>query len=478
MRRSIHRRAVVFLLAALVLILVGCKPTLKYSGIEQLHYSVQTQADLEHLDEYPDLKALDLSGSTLDPTTLSAWVAIHPWIDIHYTIAVGNQDVPNDAVELTLSDEPVTFDELMDILSFFPDLTSLTMHNPSLTTDELAALEKQYHNLSIRYTCDLLGQTWDGQVESMDLSGMRSADVSTVCQKLAMFPALTDVELMDNNGNCALTPEDVQLLMQDNPQVRFHYVFTLFGQTVSTADETLTYTDCTIGDAGVSQLRQALQILPACTELKLDNCGIGNDTLMQLQQDYPDIKIVWRVNVDGQNVYTDIEALTLSKSFTNQDIDSLRCLRNLKYLRVRATGLTDYSFVSDMPQLEALLASKTHLTDLTPLAGCTNLQWLELADCEELRDLSPLKDLPNLKYLNISNTAVTDLSVLDHLPLVRLMCLNSSVPADQRTAAEAAHPNALVRFGTGYNYGYGWYYSDYQRTPSEYYEMLCKAFES
>ncbi|HEY2841389.1 MAG TPA: hypothetical protein VGJ26_19685 [Pirellulales bacterium] len=57
--------------------------------------------------------------------------------------------------------------------------------------------------------------------------------------------------------------------------------------------------------------------------------------------------------------------------------------------------------------------------DLTPLAGLTHLQWLDL-DGTSVKDLTPLAKMKSLEWLWLSRTQVSDLS-----PLVRLKNLKS-----------------------------------------------------
>lgn len=468
--------AAIILTSLLGVLLAGCKPTPKYSGIESLEYVVETEADLIHLDEYPDLKRLDLSGSTLDHVVLGDWIAIHPWIDITYTIPIGDQLVSCEAVELTVPKDQSGCEELLQNLKYLPALKKLHLENTSLTAEQVAAIEDAYRDLEVSFTMELAGDSLDGRITSVDLSRLTAGDAETAARQLAGFPNLTDVYLSDADGASGLTPADVETLLQATPHIQYHYTFELFGKTVSTTDTALEFTDTDIGNHGVDILRQALDIMPGCTYLKLDNCGIDNDILAGLKQEYPGLVTAWRVDFGGQKLMTDIEALRIEEEITDADTGVLDYFTSLKYLIVDNGSLTDFSFLESMPLLEAVTLSKTKLSTLEPLSGCTQLQWLEIADCELLTDLSVAKNFTRLRYLNISNTGITDLSSLRELPLEYLMCLNSEMPTEQRLAAKSDHPNALVRFGSGYNYGYGWWYRDYNKNPTDYYEKLCKIF--
>lgn len=468
----------VWLLAALMItVFTGCQPKYKYSGIEELSYIVETEKDLVHLDEYPDLKRLDLSGSTLDHVRLGDWIAIHPWIDITYSIPVGGREYRSDTAEISLSNTEANYEELMQSLKYLPELCRLTLHNPAMTPQQIAALEKKYEDVEVSYTADLLGQTLDGRIETLDLSHISGEDVPALIGQLNMFAYLTEVELTDESGRSSLSPDQAKLLMEARPDISFHYVFDLFGKKISTTAEKLEYVNVPIGNDGVEQLRQALNILPDCSYLKLDSCGIDSEILAKLRQEFPGVNIVWRVYAGEESLLTDVQVLKFGHELKDDNCADLAYCTQVKHLYIDSGNLTDFSFIASMPLLESATLSRTYLSDLSSLAGCSNLVWLEIAECSRLKDLSPLKDLPNLKYLNVSKTGVEDLSVLKELPLTNLMCLNSKVPQDQRDAAQADHPDALVRFGTGYDYGYGWRFEDYNRTPCEYYKMLDDIFD-
>jgi hypothetical protein len=65
------------------------------------------------------------------------------------------------------------------------------------------------------------------------------------------------------------------------------------------------------------------------------------------------------------------------------------------------------------------------LTDLSLLAGLTNLQYVNLSHTL-VSDLSPLAGLTNLQYVNLSHTPVTDLSPLAGLANLRFLDLTST----------------------------------------------------
>ncbi|HUT76821.1 MAG TPA: hypothetical protein VM285_04000, partial [Polyangia bacterium] len=76
----------------------------------------------------------------------------------------------------------------------------------------------------------------------------------------------------------------------------------------------------------------------------------------------------------------------------------------------------DLSVLPRCTHLENLFVGFSDLVDLKPLAGLSKLRRLDLRFIDKLADLSPLAGLSNLEYLNVTGTAVTDLSPLVKLP--------------------------------------------------------------
>ena len=168
--------------------------------------------------------------------------------------------------------------------------------------------------------------------------------------------------------------------------------------------------------------------------------------------------------------------LRMPNTLTDKSAAVLQYCNKIKYLDVNGSKISDISFIANMPDLECAILSVTTITDLSPLAGCPNLVWLELANCTRLKDLSPLSSLQNLKYLNISVTKVKDLSPLNDLNLERLKCARTSTPKKDVEAFESSHPNCRTT-NTGSALGQGWRYEDAnQKTMFSYYEQLVKIF--
>ena len=105
------------------------------------------------------------------------------------------------------------------------------------------------------------------------------------------------------------------------------------------------------------------------------------------------------------------------------DISVLKDAKNLQelYLRSCSVSDTDITVLAGLTNLTRLsVAENRDLSDLSPLAGLTNLTWLDLRTCS-ISDVSPLSGLTNLKWVNLERNNVSDFSPLDGLPELTTM---------------------------------------------------------
>lgn len=442
---------------------------------------VVTEEDIAQLEDYPNLKRLDLSGSTCYDQIL-VYMAIHPEVAVTYTVPLGETTVCNTDSEIALPANTYDYSTLANNLPYLPELVTLHLPKTSLLFYEMTALMEAFPALEIDYTVDLLGTEYPKDTKELNLSFLSPAQVEEAAVPLALLFQLEYVELMTSGNQSKLDKADVKVLVDAAPHANFHYVFTFYGKTLSTTDERVEFRNYNIGDRGETELRAVLDIMTGCTYFKLDNCKISNTILDTIRDDYRDkgIKIVWRVYF-GQygkyNALTDTEKIRAVYNVSDKDCHDLRYCEDVKYIDMGHNDyLTDWSFLGHMPNLEILIASGCGVKSLEGIENCKKLEFLELAYCSYLKDISPLRGCESLKYLNLSYTGVSDLMPLDGLPLERFVCLKARVAPAEQEIFMAIHPDCWTRFLGSQPYGIGWRYDDNGMTYSEIYRKIRDIF--
>ena len=80
---------------------------------------VVTEKTIRELDEYPNLKVLDLSGSTCY-TAIMVYIQNHPQVDVTYTVDFGGTSAFNWSEDISLPDDGMTFPMLRTNLIYLP----------------------------------------------------------------------------------------------------------------------------------------------------------------------------------------------------------------------------------------------------------------------------------------------------------------------------------------------------------------------
>ena len=486
------------LVCALLLALVGCgkepekdpKPT-DPQIITELTMVVDENT-IQQLDSYPDLKKADLTGSTCYEA-LAAYAATHPNIQVIYTVDLGGITIGNHETDVVLNDGAYQFDKLLANLQYLPNLKSVSLKATRLNAVQVKALKQAYPGLAIDCTIRLNGVELGADTTELNLSAITDEQVDIYIDRLALLPNLQRLELMTADGKCNLSKDSIQKLQEAFPDVLVNYIyeFEFFGQILSTDAERVEFVDVTMGDAAEPQIRQALDKLVNCTYFKLDNCGLSNETMARIRDDYPHIKIVWRVFQENKNRswLTDTEVLRAVYGISDSNSDFMKYCTDVKYMDLGHNTMSDLSFCAYMPNLEIAILSGSNIKDLSPLSNCKKLEFLEIAWCGHVTDVSPLAACDSLKYLNIGHTSIKNVETLVGLDLELLSYVNSGNKAGMTEAKwkdiQKQMPNCTITYSplkdsNAFPYGVGWRYTKeplYASNFTECYKKVRQVFD-
>lgn len=389
-------------------------------------------------------------------------------------VLLGGGEIALDAREVTLTAGSFTQEELRAAMERLPGLEKIILPETDLSPREIRKLRDT--GLTVEYTVNLCGQIVPGDAAALDLSGIKQNQLPQVLEKLPLLPDLTEVELMSAAGKSDLSKKDVRALMDAVPAARFHYEFDLFGQHLSTLDTRVVYDSVDIGNEGVPEVREAMDIMTDCEYFLLDSCGIDNEQMAQLRDEHPEMKVVWRVFFKDCNLRTDAHVVRVTFELNDTNCMPLKYCTEAVYVDLGHNDkMTECGYLAYMPNLECIILSGAAVKDITPFANCKNLVWVELVFCGRITDISVFKDHPTMRFLNISRTSVSDISMLDNVPLERFNCMAPVSAYAQRHFREM-HPDCISVFYGVQPYGYGWRYNDTGFTFFDYYQHMRDVF--
>lgn len=325
-------------------------------------------------------------------------------------------------------------------------------------------------------TVEILGKEYDLSETYLDLSDMTPEDITEVIGIISEMPELSEVNLMPGEDEPSLSFEAVTVLKEALPDVHFIYEFDLYDQHISTEDTEVCFIKAEIGNEGEQTIRQALNILDKCEYFLLDDCGIDDEIMAGIREDYPGTKVVWRVHVGWKSALTDDQVIRMTHGINDSMTGPLQYCNEVIYMDLgHDSGITDISFIENMPDLECLILSDAQFADLTPLTGCSKLTWLELVSCYHIQNLSVIADMDSIKYLNISYTHTSDIGGIMDMNLDRFSCIGNPLSRESFDEYAEAHPDCICVY-SGNPYGYGWRYNDYGYTFFDYYARMREVF--
>ena len=458
----------------------------KYANdTESLTVSELTLEDVEFIGTYfPNLRKLDASQCEQYDVLAVAEATLNG-CEVIYDVDLGVVAIDHNAASLeTGFSETDDFEKLLTNLVYLPKLQSLKLTDPALSLEQVESLRAAYPQLAVTHTVEVYGLEYDVQTtEELDLSGITGQDVAEVAEQIKKLPNLTYVNLNPENGIGALSLEDVKNLMEAVPEVTFAFTFDFYGHELSTADEEVHIKNTKIGDEGEQNIRNALDLLKNCRRFVLENCQISNETMAKLRDDYRDrTKIVWRIYYGKGTTMTDAEVIRAVYDLVDDNCHNLIYCEDAKYMDIGHNEWLDgCEFVSGMKSLEYVIISGAPIKSLEPFRNCKNLKLLEAAFCEYITDVSPLAECTNLQMLNISNTHVTDLTPLDKLPLTHLCVRNNPsgrcrLTQEEQDRVMQQHPDCWISFSGPQPYGVGWRYGEDELAPLDHYKVIRTVF--
>ena len=317
--------------------------------------------------------------------------------------------------------------------------------------------------------CVIMGKSYPLNIESIDLRGLNDTLVDETAVQLKRLTKLKTVTL-GSWEESPVTWGKMNELHTACPQAAIDYESSIYGKTFNLSDEEMDLKYVSIKDEG-----RLLKLITACmtnlTFLDMDTAGVSDEKMAELRDSLPNTEVVWRVWFgDAYSVRTDVERILASQPSHGGMLDrynseALKYCTDVKYLDVgHNDALDDISFVAYMPKLEVAILAMDNWSDATPLASCTELEYLEM-QTTLCTDLSPLSGLKNLRHLDIAYIVdLEDISPLYSLTELERLWVgsNNRVPKEQIEQMRAAAPNCEVN-DTVYDDPTGgrWRYVDY-----------------
>lgn len=422
----------------------------------------------------------DMTGKSY--SEIEAYMAEHPKVKVTYSVTIDGGAEPltlnesSSAVSL-VSDAQV--DHLLSQAEYLQNLTQIDFGTLPVSVDALDSIHAAFPNAVLNYThIRVFGEELSTEVTELDWSNVTAEQMDEAINALDLFPNVTHINLIAADGSTKLSIDDALRFIEHRPELTLDFAFDLFGQHVTTDMERLEYFKVHIGDEGLVEIRKILPMMYNLNYLKLDWCDTTDEAMAQLRDDFPEIKVVWRVFFSVFNCLTDTYKIWAVHGLMDKQIGPLKYCTEVRYLDLGHNYFTDLDFMNYMPHLKVAIVAIGQLKDIEGIRNCKELEYLEIFSNPFIDDLSPLEGLTNLEYLNISNMPIKDLSPLDNM--TKLKKVNSTmnfIPQEEIDRFKELHPDCDSTFLTaGDPTDFGWRYINTPngRVKSDRYALLTK----
>ena len=323
---------------------------------------------------------------------------------------------------------------------------------------------------------DLCGKHYSKSAVVIDLRGASTADINTFYSVAPFLSQLRSVDL-GNDVDSFFSWEEIRSLQEAAPDAEFLYSFHLYEKEFTLSDSVMDLNHIRMNDQG-ALVREVIACMPKLRYLDMDFCYVDDEHMAAIRDDFPDVKVVWRIWFGGAySVRTDVEKILASAPGTAGDLkvsntSSLKYCTDIKYLDIGHNEiLKDISFVAYMPKLEVAILAMLYVEDISPLANCSELEYLEI-QTNNITDLSPLKNLKKLHHLNIAyNFNLKDITPLYGLTELERLWIGAltPIPEDQVAEMHRRVPNCVIET-TYFDPHDGWRYGN------ERYDLLIEQF--
>lgn len=296
-------------------------------------------------------------------------------------------------------------------------------------------------------------------LSSDELTGLEHDEIySDICKALKFFNSLKSVDLTA----AGLELDEMTALKDIYPDIDFIWTVKLCGKEVSSDETELDISGIEITD--IEDFKKHIKALDNLNYIDMCDCGLTNEQMEQLKNDFPSIKFVWKVTLGLWTIRTDTVAFstlkdgTITYRLTNEDCKVLKYCTDMVALDLGHNKVTDLSFLEYMPELKILILVDNWLTDtqspylydLSMLKYCPKLMYLEFF-VGDVSDISVFDYLPNLVDLNISYNPISDVShLLNFTKLERLYIEHTSLTEQDYELLKETYPDAyIVYYGEG-----------------------------
>lgn len=357
------------------------------------------------------LKTIHAEACT-DYPQLSKVYREYPDIDVFYFVQIGSEKYPAAANAIILRELPA---DQIERLTYLPDLQTIDAGG-CRDREALDKLEQEHPEWTIVRTTTIGGNEIDPSATSMEVTG---ATANELIVGLAAMPDLKSIMIHDPKADSDV----LQQLRSEYPNVKIRWDLTIFGNTIAEDAEEVDISNSPIDS--VEMAKEIASKFPNLKKLIVDSTGIPHEEMAAYRDEVRDsYKVVWTIIFTANcKARTDDTYFMPTKQneyyFKEENVHDLKYLEDVIVVDLGHHPIHTVDFLAYMPHLKYLILTNTQVKDISPVANCKELVYLEV-DWIYIRDLSCLVGCTALEDLSIGDAQcpaddITQLPWLKHV---------------------------------------------------------------
>ena len=431
-----------------------------YEAVRAAHPACQVHWSIPVGDGYIDSAAREVDLTAYGPSAEEVALLRErfPETRFTYSVMLMGKRIDPEATEIDLQGAAeIDPDAIAAALSLLPKVQTVDLRGTPVDVETVAALTAARPDVRFMFTCRVSGVPMTSEDETVTLSGGSFADLQGYMAFMDYMPYLQYIDARA----VPLTAEDLQTLQADERCRKVVYGFSVFGKNVTTLDTELNLDNVPVSDP--AQIEAIIRLMPNLQRISMVGCGLSDEAMGALFDAYPQIKFVWVVSFGKYRLRTDATAFTTNLyavndyHYTSATFAPLRYCTDLMMLDLGHCDITGIEGLAGLKKLRVLILADNNISDISPLAGLQDLEYVELFMNKKIRDFTPLANKEKLVDLNIYYCPIQDVTPLTTCTnLRRLWAGQCGLDGSEVSRLKKALPNCKVVTRGSSSTGEGW----------------------
>lgn len=395
-----------------------------------------------------DLAYLDLRGTGVSLEHYEAVRSQLPACEIRYDLPFQGEFYPDDTEALIITS--LTEEEVL-LLDYLPELKRVRAENCQ-DYAQLLALQARRPDCRVTYTVTIMGKEYDESTTTLSYYE-GEPEAQELMEKLAWLPKMEKIYFSQPK----MPAQDLLALVEAYPDIAFSWTKDALGDTYPSEVTEIDLTDRT--DLSLEQVAAELAYFPALEKVDMSGCGFDNETMAAFREQVrSQYKVVWTMNIYGIRVRTDDTYFMPVKHGVechDYQLQQLVYCEDMLCVDLGHMPIRKLDWVTGMPHLKYLIVADGPLVYIDPLSTCKELVYLELFDTH-ISDYTPLLGCTALEDLNVADTK-GDIMFFAQMPWLKNLWINrNGVTKSEHNALQEALPDTRIESQHGWITGNGW----------------------